>query len=82
MIISSTEFQQNVGHYFDLAEQGEDVQIQKLKPLGSIFKLVKVKKAKSKKKSDIQMVMDKIAKYQFNSGGVETGLELQRRARS
>ena len=42
MKISSTEFQQNVGHYLKLAQQGTEVIIERHKPTKYTFKLTGV----------------------------------------
>ena len=84
MIVTSTEFQQNVGRYLKLAEEGEEIQINKLKPLKNSFKLVKVKaKTNKKPKNHIQEILKLAKKYQFHSGVKgENGLKLQRSVRS
>ncbi|HEX9804695.1 MAG TPA: hypothetical protein VGA67_03365 [Candidatus Dojkabacteria bacterium] len=39
MTITSTEFQQNIGYYMKLADQGETIIIRKLKPSGKTYTL-------------------------------------------
>jgi hypothetical protein len=84
MTITSTEFQQNVGHYLALAEKGEEININKLKPHKSSFKLMKLKqKNKPKKKlGRIQQILEDAKKYQFHGTTGETALQFQRRVRS
>lgn len=42
MIISATEFQQNVGHYLKLAEAGTIINVQKSKPVKAMFQIVSI----------------------------------------
>jgi uncharacterized protein YueI len=82
MIISSTEFQQNVGHYLKLAEAGSPIQITKSKPKHSVFNLVfQDNKKINKKKSSKQIAIELLEKYSFSRKG-ESGLEFQKRVRS
>ncbi len=81
MPITSTEFQQNVGYYLALAEKGEEIHINKLKPIKSTFILKKTKEKVKKIESNIERIIRESKKYQFH-GGKETGLEIQRRVRS
>ncbi|MFW5702990.1 MAG: hypothetical protein ACOCXP_03430 [Candidatus Dojkabacteria bacterium] len=37
MVINSTEFQQKVGYYLDLADQGEEIVIEKIRPKGKRY---------------------------------------------
>jgi len=48
MRVTSTEFQQKVGYYLDLADQGEKIEIEKQKPEKKIYEL------KSKKDSFVE----------------------------
>jgi antitoxin (DNA-binding transcriptional repressor) of toxin-antitoxin stability system len=82
MIVSSTEFQQNVGHYLKLAEAGSPIQITKSKPKYSVFKLVFQKNRKAKKnKTSKQIAIELMEKYAVSRKG-ESGLEFQNRVRS
>ncbi len=81
MTVTSTQFQQKVGYYLELAEKGEEIQIQKLKPTKHIFKLNIVKTKQPKEKNIGAEILKKLKKYKVDSFG-ESGLELQRRVRS
>lgn len=82
MIVSSTEFQQNVGYYLGLADKGEEIIIQKKKPKKVLYTL--------NKKDNQNIVNDNgginylqvIDRYSKKSGGRgEIGLKLQKRVR-
>ncbi len=79
MVVTATEYQQNVGYYFDLVEKGEKVFIKKLKPRGTIFALVPKKiKPKTKKKKTLAEIIQPF----IHTGVQESGLNLQKRVRS
>lgn len=44
MIISSTEFQQNVGYYINLIEKGEEVIVERRRPKGFVFQINPIRK--------------------------------------
>lgn len=46
MLISSTQFQQNVGHYLKLAEKGSAIEIIRNKPRKKKYKLIAVEDTK------------------------------------
>jgi len=89
MTITSTEFQQNVGHYLQLADKGEEINIEKKKPVKALY-ILKKKKAtavKDENRTTINGIpkdefLKELKKYMFKGKSGETGLELQARVRS
>lgn len=81
MTITSTEFQQRVGYYLELAEKGEDVNVTRLKPTKATFKIIKQKEKPQQVLNEGERILKELKKFKFKSTG-ETGLELQRRVRS
>ncbi len=90
MQITSTQFQQKVGYYLGLVDQGETIEIKKLKPLGKIYelkakKIVKAQKI-NKKETKGEKILKKIRKYKYESifpkGRFKDSVEYQRWVRS
>ena len=84
MIISSTEFQQNVGHYLKEAQKGKTIQISKSKPEKAMFTISYQKENSidnSNKVSRNKKILDLIKKLDIHNSK-ESGLEFQRRVRS
>ncbi len=83
MTISSTQFQQKVGYYLNLADKGETIVIEKLKPAGKTFVLKKGSTKKQDSEKDrIKDLMKFIKENTVKSSTGESGLEFQRRVRS
>ena len=89
MTITSTEFQQNVGYYLSLADKGEEIRIEKKKPLKAIYILKKGKSlaVNDRNKETINgknkyEFLEELKKYMIDGESGESGLELQRRVRS
>ena len=88
MQITSTEFQQKVGYYLDLADQGENIEIVKQKPLGKVYQIVPKKqkaatvKKLAEKKSKWVKLVEKLETYnlKFDTGGLNS-VQAQRKAR-
>lgn len=84
MIITSTEFQQNVGLYLKEAQKGSEVIIRKVKPANVSFKLsLHVQKpiSKSAKKFDRAKFERLIKKMDINDG-INDGIIFQKKVRS
>ena len=86
MQISSTQFQQKVGYYLDLADQGETIEIVKQKPLGKVYQIKVKKVAKAKKVSKWDKLRKEIKNYKYESifpkGRFKDSVEYQRWVRS
>lgn len=80
MSITATKFQQRVGYYLGPAEKGEQINIQRLKPNKTTFKLYKTKNEDRKLENPAHVILKKLEKYMIDDGR-ESGLELQRRVR-
>lgn len=79
MLVSSSDFQQRVGYYLELADAGEDIFIKKYKPKGKMYKL-QVTEGPIKRKS-AKKIIEEIEAMNLKSN-FSSGLELQRHARS
>lgn len=66
MLISSTQFQQNVGHYLKLVEEGEEVKVQRQKPKKHLFI---IKSIEGREESKGISILDKVrmAQQKFSS---------------
>ena len=88
MIVSSTEFQQNVGLYLKEAQNGKTIYIKKHKPEQVVFELtVKDREPVQKtgrRKFTREQIATMIAKANIHDAGSnrESGLEFQKRVRS
>jgi hypothetical protein len=97
MVISSTEFQQNVGYYLKEAQRGKIVQIRKSKP-GNVLFNVSVQKEdadvlvkKISRREQMLALINKLnihddihdsnSKKSSKEFGKESGLEFQKRVR-
>lgn len=81
MIVSSTEFQQNVGKYLKLADSGEQIEIIKKKPANVSYKLVRERQKPTRmNKSRMERLITLAKSYNIRTD--EDGLSLQRRVRS
>ena len=84
MVISSTEFQQNVGFYLKVAQNGKPIQIRKSKPQKALF-TISYQKEKSNNVAKGLLrktkVLNMINELNIHDSK-ESGLEFQKRVRS
>jgi hypothetical protein len=84
-MISSTEFQQNVGFYLKEAQKGKKIRISKSKPEKALFVLSLQKAPAGTPSKQVNQRMAKInslIKELKISNKTESGLDFQRRVRS
>ncbi len=82
LAVNATEFQQNVGYYFSLAEKGEQIEIKKNKPKDSkplVLKLATIQAPKKQSNRNMEILEKYIVR---RNGDFEDGLAFQRRVRS
>lgn len=79
MRVNATQFQQNVGHYFKLAEEGEKIIIEKKKPNTVSFILLK-EKSKTPITKKTKTLFDTVQPL-IHTGVKESGIDLQKRVR-
>ena len=83
MIVSSTEFQQNVGFYLKEAQKGKSIQIRKTKPGEVFFNLsVLSKDTTAKRKITRNEMVTRLIKEINLPKSKESALEFQNRVRS
>lgn len=77
--VSATEFQQKVGLYSDLADEGEEILVQNKKEKKDyVFK--KARKKRKTEKTRVEILKEHIKKYSTNEK-MEDALEFQNRIR-
>lgn len=83
MTISSTQFQQKVGDYMLMVDNGQELIIRKNRPKGYAYKLVAVgEKNKKKKKKDGAAVMKRIDALNLNFDFKGSSTDYQNHVRS
>ena len=85
MLVSSTQFQQNVGYYLKLVEEGEEIKVQRQKPRKHLFV---IKSAEVNEESSKSSILEKVEaaqnKFPSKSGarlGTDDILEYQEKVR-
>lgn len=84
MTVSSTEFQQNVGHYLGLVEKGKKVFVQKHNSANKLFEVRKatLTKAKEEKSKEVENFLAKLDSFKLEFDYDGDSVKLQRRLRS
>ena len=82
MTITSTQFQQNVGHYLGLAEQGMEVTIIRKKPRKALFTLHIKKPAKANTSPQkYKKILQAVHAHNALNNNQEDGTAFQQRVR-
>ncbi len=78
--VTATQFQQNVGLYFQKAQQGEEILIERKRPKAK-FKLQLAKDLLDGEDHTAQEVLDNIQNLGIDFGDYESGLDYQNEVR-
>jgi hypothetical protein len=78
--VTATQFQQNVGLYFQKAQQGEEILIERKRPKAN-FKLQYTEDFEEEKELSAQDVLDKVQNLGIDFGDYKSGLDYQNAVR-
>jgi hypothetical protein len=82
VIVTSTEFQQNVGKYLSLVENGENITVERQKPVFASFIISHKEAVYQEEQSDADKLISKIEAANLTADGAERdAVKLQRRLR-
>ena len=81
MIISSTEFQQNIGKYLELVDENKELIVRKYRPKGYDYRVIPVGRKNIMRKK-FKTILSRIRSKNINFNFDGDGVKYQRKVRS